>query len=852
MSSDDLQRSNITDEIVGHLRAGTNVNLVGLRASGRSATMSRVVEHLVEGGVRVTRITGVQALHDRPLGALAVAGINISPSPNSLNMLMSAVECLEEALATKPSVLTIDDADDLDASTIGAIAAVHARLHTPVVITSRPTGCRRSDAGALIAALQPGVRITLPPLRFEEVHRLVHQLLGGPVEPMTVARIAAKSGGLPGLVTAMVRTGRASVRLAPRGGLWVARGDLWTTPLAQSVEPFLDDLDEASLDAITVLSHAGPVSMAGALRLVPAEKLSVLEDFGLLRVLPEGDDALVGVFPPLIAEYIKHEGSTTRRMLVRGRLAAAPDREPVPALAPGPPARPSADPLLSRRLSAHWHTTLAAHRLTWDTDPSPSNAIPLLGSLLTCRALPHEIDAILTDTVTDAADDESLARLLVLTAFSEALGAGRIDAAQERLREARPAQPRFDGLVRATQAHLQLLTDSVPDVADLADPPESEPHLSHEAVVVVRAQTLVASGQAQAALDLLAAFTTDEPYLARAVDVTRELALLYTCDVDRAVTLALVNVERSRRAHDPAGVEEHSYVAGMGLAFRGRLVELDDLVASALSLSPMPHHTSHVQTGLLALWADVARWQGRHAYADSLAVQSTGLGRRTGPHPGMSADGIAAQARKGEEKQTADELWAIAEDRLDRGYLPAGIIAGVAAVEAHPDATRAARLLDAAAACDCPLPVHLAAYAAAIASGAPRELAELEPHLLGAGLRLYAVRTAVARSVNMLLTGDLTGAVEQADAAWNKAGLRGRDLCGLFRRFDRAVSLTAREREIAVLVARGMSSNEIAVAKVISIRTVENHVFSACRKVGVDTREGLARAAQTWLSCAIE
>jgi hypothetical protein len=32
--------------------------------------------------------------------------------------------------------------------------------------------------------------------------------------------------------------------------------------------------------------------------------------------------------------------------------------------------------------------------------------------------------------------------------------------------------------------------------------------------------------------------------------------------------------------------------------------------------------------------------------------------------------------------------------------------------------------------------------------------------------------------------------------------------------------------------------------------TVTDHIFSACRKVGVDTRDGLAHAAQTRLSCA--
>ncbi|TGJ97930.1 hypothetical protein DLJ96_00195, partial [Actinotalea fermentans ATCC 43279 = JCM 9966 = DSM 3133] len=84
---------------------------------------------------------------------------------------------------------------------------------------------------------------------------------------------------------------------------------------------------------------------------------------------------------------------------------------------------------------------------------------------------------------------------------------------------------------------------------------------------------------------------------------------------------------------------------------------------------------------------------------------------------------------------------------------------------------------------------------------------------------------------------------------WSQAGLRGRDLCGLFAPLDRAVNLTVREREVAVLVARGYSLPEIAARMVLSVRTVENHVFSASHKVGADGREGLARAARTWLTC---
>ena len=52
--------------------------------------------------------------------------------------------------------------------------------------------------------------------------------------------------------------------------------------------------------------------------------------------------------------------------------------------------------------------------------------------------------------------------------------------------------------------------------------------------------------------------------------------------------------------------------------------------------------------------------------------------------------------------------------------------------------------------------------------------------------------------------------------------------------------LTSREREVAALVARGLSNAAIAEELVISERTVESHVASAFDKLGIGTRAELA------------
>jgi DNA-binding NarL/FixJ family response regulator len=51
--------------------------------------------------------------------------------------------------------------------------------------------------------------------------------------------------------------------------------------------------------------------------------------------------------------------------------------------------------------------------------------------------------------------------------------------------------------------------------------------------------------------------------------------------------------------------------------------------------------------------------------------------------------------------------------------------------------------------------------------------------------------------------------------------------------------LTGRQREIAALAARGSSNKEIAARLVLSVRTVENQLQQAYRKLGITSRSEL-------------
>ena len=57
---------------------------------------------------------------------------------------------------------------------------------------------------------------------------------------------------------------------------------------------------------------------------------------------------------------------------------------------------------------------------------------------------------------------------------------------------------------------------------------------------------------------------------------------------------------------------------------------------------------------------------------------------------------------------------------------------------------------------------------------------------------------------------------------------------------EEPVALTKREREVAVLAAKGITSRDIADRLFVSVRTVDNHLGRVYDKMGISNRAELA------------
>jgi DNA-binding NarL/FixJ family response regulator len=550
------------------------------------------------------------------------------------------------------------------------------------------------------------------------------------------------------------------------------------------------------------------------------------------------------LFPPLLEQHLTQDGPALRTALARERLAtvdrglAAGTRERTPTV-PGAEQAPE-------RLARHWAHRVRDLRVRWADEPSPGLAVDLLAALAVTAAPRWEIDEVSDRASTLPGPPRDRALLAAWTARFRAVTSGDLDPALTVLAPVRGTVPGYEAVLRAAEGQARLAVGVLP-LGTLLDPPVAEDtEEARDALAVARAAGALAAGRPGDAVALIDGVQGRCPEAA----VLHGLALLLDGEPAAGVQVARAGMGRAHEAADPVMLHEHAYVAAYGLALQGRVVELHELTSAVLALGVVPQHRPQEVGSLLTFAAVAAHWQSRHDYARSVATQASARSVPRGPYPFMATDLVEALLRDGADgRDGAEALWAAARERLEAGFLPAGVALGVRAVERDPRAERAAVLVEAAAAGGAVLLRHLAAYAWALATGSAEGLAQQEVALGTVGLGQYAVRAAVAHSLRLMAEGHPQQAVAHADAAWGRAGLRGRDLCGLFRPLDRAVRVTPREREVAVLVARGWSTPEIAARMVLSVRTVESHVFSACHKVGADGREGLARVARTWLTC---
>ncbi|MFD6136849.1 LuxR C-terminal-related transcriptional regulator [Isoptericola sp. NPDC056618] len=777
---------------------------------------------------------------------------------------------MHELAEDRSLVLLVDDADDLDRSSIGALVAAWGRRPFPLVTATRPYATLEEGRASLSAAVSPVVRMAVPALSYEETAQLAESLLGGPIEATTAGRVHAKSGGMPGLADAIVRAARRGQRLVEVDGTWRARGELWTPDLGEVVDHLLVGLEGPALHAVRSLALTGPVSTTAAGRIVPWSVLEELDARSLLRTLPQGRTTLVGLYPPLIAEHLRHAGRDTVMMRLSREIEEAFSQDASPEDA----AAISSEGALRRAHAVESFSTVEgreravvldrylaqqAARLQlvraaeWRDEPTPTTATRYLETLLMVGANQAVAKRIVAETP-EVGDPLAVVQLRSLAAIQLAILEGDMPAARASLRRPLPtevmaADPDTADILELLGRRLGLTLEKVP-----ADP---IPACAGGPVVttlrtLVEAETLVTTGSADDAVRILrdlepeARLADDalEPQfsvLARPRAVARGLALLLTGDARGSLAWASRHMDEAMAGQDIEGLWAHGYVKAFALALAGRFDELRDHVGTVLSLGLIPARQAQLAVGNLVIGAFVALRQGRTEAARMLARQARGVSRLPGPWPFMSIgwfDGVAAAMAAADPRGEADAFWQEAEVLAERGYTVAAAAMGVLSLEAMPDGERARRVRDMLDGSHSLGLEALAQLAEVIVGDDPAPALRLYRLALRHGAGLYA-----ARALHHALRG-LRARGDEDEAGRLVAEVRADDLLpdamvSAIDEIDALDGTTAREREVALLVESGMTNQQIAGRLLISTSTVENHLNRVYRKLGIDGRAEL-------------
>ena len=159
------------------------------------------------------------------------------------------------------------------------------------------------------------------------------------------------------------------------------------------------------------------------------------------------------------------------------------------------------------------------------------------------------------------------------------------------------------------------------------------------------------------------------------------------------------------------------------------------------------------------------------------------------------------------------------------------------------DASGAVRARELADELDLPLAKAVARHTESLAAGDGEGLLAASSDYQAIGDRATAADVAAQAAVAF------TGDQQRKRGLWAAAVAKElSDACGGLctpaLRSPASQPLTGRQREIVELVLTGLSNRQIADQLVMSVRSVEGHVYRACQRVGASSREELASIAR--------
>ncbi|MBO1266483.1 LuxR C-terminal-related transcriptional regulator [Arthrobacter cavernae] len=326
-------RRHYVDAATETLRSGATgaVLLVAEPGLGKSALAEAIAQDLADEMI-IMRVHGSPSLANVPYGVLAPYLVDLPEDPTSSHVaILRAFWAQFERLRAGrelPLLLLVDDAHELDSATANVIVDLITANWAKVVVSCRP---RPGLPPSLMQLWYDSMaeRFDLEPLGRDDVNDVAEHILGGPVLPSTTHMLWTASEGNPMLLNCLLEDGRANGSIVRNNGVWLLAGPLATggPALTGSVRNQLLRRTPQEREALTMIALAEPVSLSALEATSGADMVQALVDSQLVEMSADGGEQL-RLRHAVYGQAIRSMVSSSRSLQLRQQLISYLDSQP--------------------------------------------------------------------------------------------------------------------------------------------------------------------------------------------------------------------------------------------------------------------------------------------------------------------------------------------------------------------------------------------------------------------------------------------------------------------------------------------------------------------------------------------